>query len=97
MRVYISGKMTGDAHYVQKFAKAEIELMAKGHDVINPCDIGGLYGNMLAYEHLLHIDYALIDCVDAIYMLKDWKDSKGAKLELNYAKCKGKEVLYEEK
>ena len=22
MRVYISGKMTGDAHYVQKFARA---------------------------------------------------------------------------
>lgn len=95
MRVYISGKMTGDAHYVQKFAKAEIELMAKGHDVINPCDIGGLYGTIFDYEQLLHIDYALIDCVDAIYMLKDWKDSNGAKLELNYAKCKGKEILYE--
>jgi hypothetical protein len=29
-------------------------------------------------------------------MLKDWKDSNGARLELNYAKCKGKEILYED-
>lgn len=26
---------------------------------------------------------------------KIWKDSNGARLELNYAKCKGKEILYE--
>jgi hypothetical protein len=48
-----------------------------------------------SYEQFLHIDYALIDCCDCIYMLKEWKDSNGARLELNYAKCKGKEILYE--
>jgi hypothetical protein len=51
--------------------------------------------DITSYEQFLHIDYALIDCCDCIYMLKDWKDSNGARLELNYAKCKGKEILYE--
>lgn len=68
--------------------------MSQGYNVINPCDIS-LYEDFLTYEQFLHIDYALIDCVDAIYMLKDWNDSNGARLELNYAKGKGKEILYE--
>ena len=95
MTVYISGKITGDKHFKRKFLKAKVRLVKKGFDVINPCDIS-CYADFLSYEQFLHIDYALIDCCDGIYMLRDWKDSNGARLEFNYAKCKGKEILYEE-
>jgi hypothetical protein len=95
MTVYLSGKITGDKHFKKKFLKAKVKLVKNGYDVINPCDIS-CYADFLSYEQFLHIDYALIDCCDCIYMLKDWKDSNGARLELNYAKCKGKEILYEE-
>lgn len=94
MTVYISGKITGDDNYKVKFAEAENILAKKGFNVINPCKVGEY--EFLSYEQFLHIDYALIDCCDGIYMLRDWKDSNGARLEFNYAKCKGKEILYEE-
>lgn len=94
MTVYISGKITGDKDFKRKFLKAKIKLIKQGFNVINPCDIS-IYEGFLSYEQLLHIDFALIDVADAIYLLKDWTDSNGARLELNYAKSKGKEILYE--
>lgn len=96
MTVYISGKITGDDNYLHKFAKAEIELRAKGYDVINPCDIGFVYGKFLTYEQLMKIDLTMLEFCGAIYMLKDWKDSKGAQVELAKARADGLEVLYEE-
>ena len=37
-KVYISGQITGlpVAEYVERFSKAEAELMAKGYEVVNP-------------------------------------------------------------
>lgn len=93
MTLYISGKITGDKHYKRKFAKAKARLLKKGFDVISPADISGY--KFLTYEEFLHIDYALIDVCDGVFMLSDWMDSNGARLERNYAKCRNKEILYE--
>jgi len=37
---------------------------------------------------------ALVDC-DAIYMLNNWRDSKGANVELNIAQGLGMEIIFE--
>lgn len=92
MIVYVSGKITGDPDYVKKFADAELTLRAKGYDVINPCDLCYLF---LSYEQFMHVDFALIDVCDAIYLLKDWTGSSGARREKEYAAKQGKKVLYE--
>lgn len=36
MRIYISGPITGTDDYMERFAKAEEELTAAGHQVYNP-------------------------------------------------------------
>ena len=89
MAVYISGKITGDDNYKRKFVEAKVKLLKQGYNVISPVDVGEY--EFLTYEQFLHIDFALIDVCDAIYMLKDWKDSNGARLEFEYAKANGKD------
>lgn len=39
LRVYVAGKITGDANYREKFAKAEQALTAMGHCVLNPAHL----------------------------------------------------------
>lgn len=47
------------------------------------------------YAWLLLWDmHALVLC-DAIYMLKDWKESNGATAEYYFAKACGKEIIFE--
>lgn len=45
-------------------------------------------------EMLIH-DLRIISLCDAIYMLADWRQSPGARVEHEYAKALGKEVRYE--
>ena len=62
-----------------------------GHTVLNPAIIPIGFNQ----EEYMHIDYAMIDVSDALYMLDDWEDSKGAKLEKEYALKKGKKIFFE--
>ena len=38
---------------------------------------------------------SMLDAADAIYMLRGWENSDGAKLEKSYAEYQGKTVYYE--
>jgi hypothetical protein len=38
----------------------------------------------------------MIDICDAIYMLRDWQQSKGARLELQYAADWKKDIYYQD-
>lgn len=91
--IYISGKITGDDNYKTKFAEAEKALAEKGFNVINPCKVGEY--NFFSYEQFLHIDFALIDVADALFMLGDWKNSKGALREWHYAQLNGKTIIFQ--
>ena len=48
------------------------------------------------HEDYMHICYAMIDVCDAVYMQKDWQQSKGARMELQYAKDWKKQIIYED-
>lgn len=100
MKIYIAGKITGDNNYVTKFLKAKETLKTKGFNVVLPIDIAdggpGEYSQFFSYEQFIHVDYALIDVCDGIYMLKDWQQSKGARMELQYACDHRKEIMYQD-
>ena len=91
MKIYIAGKITGEPNYKETFKIVENDLLEAGHTVLNPSILP------LGFEHeeYMHICYAMIDVCDSVYMLSNWKDSKGAKLEQNYALDQGKLVAYE--
>ncbi len=91
MIIYISGAIFNDFNYKEKFKQAEEKLLKMGHAVLNPTVIPPMF----SWEQHLHIDYAMIDICDGLYMLKDWESSKGAKAEKKYALEKNKKIFYE--
>lgn len=90
MKIYIAGKISGDPNYQQKFMKARQQMEEKGHIVISPAV---LPGGMTPGDYM-KICFAMIDVVDAVAFLPDWKDSPGARLEWMYCKYINKETLY---
>lgn len=108
-KIYISGKM-GEKVLSQatkdKFARAEERLKGTGISIMNPASTSYQEALIafLAHGHqsrdrdaaILIFDLAVVSRSDAIYMLRDWQDSPGAKAEYYYAKAIGIEILYEE-
>lgn len=99
MKIYISGAISGleRKDYLERFAKAEIFLKKKGHDVINPTKL--LPSKHLWIFHiigynltLLYDLWHLMDC-DGIYMIKGWECSKGASLEKAFADIFGLKTI----
>ena len=96
MKVYIAGKITGlpKDEIFKKFYESGKTLKKDGHTVMSPAVLALNEG----FEHsdYMHICYAMIDVCDAVYMQKDWRESKGAKMELGYAQDKKKQILFED-
>lgn len=92
MIAYISGRITGDSQYKKKFANAETVLMNIGYTVFNPARLP----EGLEYEQYMFLDFAMIDVSDLVVMLPDWRRSKGAMRERQYATETGKSVEYYE-
>ena len=82
MKIYISGKITGDKNYRAKFQQAESELRLLGHDVMNPAILPGGF----SWTAYMSIALAMQNVCDATLLLPDWKDSKGAIIEHQDAK-----------
>lgn len=93
MLVYISGKITGDDKYKEKFALAESALNLQGYKTINPARID--LGPDATWEQYMELDLYLLGACDAIYMLTDWTESRGASAEWGFAKAKGIKIMEE--
>ena len=92
-RVYLSGKMTGLPNLgFEIFDKNRDFLKDNGWDVISPADIDRAAGLDLdapfteeQYHETIKRDYAaLLEC-DAIAFMNNWTESRGAKLESDFA------------
>ena len=87
MKIYISGQISGlkleDARAL--FERAEILLQKKGYIPVNPMKLNPHTVGKTWKEYMLDDLNALFDC-EAIYLLDNWQDSKGAKIEYQVAK-----------
>jgi len=89
--VYISGKITGDDNYKQKFDEAAKLLSDFGFTPINPtviCD------PKWTYTKQMHTCLNTLFKCDAIYLLDDWRESRGATAEYYVAECLGIKKLF---
>lgn len=96
-KVYISGQIS-DIPYTlayMNFKEAEQEVIDLfGYSPVNPVMLGVIYPHF-TYDDYIAIDKALIDSCDAVYMLQGWEQSKGARIEKEYAEVVGKKILYQ--
>ena len=85
MKVYISGMITSLKHdeYRKEFDKAAQYLRSEGHEPVDPSQLGKPEHRSWHYYMKKAIPQ-LLEC-DAIYMLRNWSSSKGARLERHIA------------
>lgn len=95
MRIYISGKISGLPYKEaeQRFEDAEALLTELGFEVINPLK-NGLATHDEWIKHLCK-DIEMLHSCDAIYMMDNWTESKGAQIEYDIANRLGKDVWFE--
>jgi hypothetical protein len=86
--IYISGKITGLSRLevVEKFELAEQKLRGFGYShIINPVKLDHTKNTNEDYDQYMKTDIkGMMDC-NTLYVLPCWKDSKGAKIELQLA------------
>lgn len=95
MKWYISGKISGlpTDQVTAKFQQAEQQIRAFGHEPVNPIN-NGLGSEASWNEHLVADVALLLEC-DAIYLLKDWDDSRGSRIEANIAEECGLQIVHQ--
>lgn len=93
-KIYISGPITGTDDYMERFAKAEQKLQAEGYTVFNPAKVNAGMPEGTTYEEYMSIAYTLLKMADTIYMLRGWRNSKGAYSE--YWVARGLEMAIRE-
>lgn len=97
MKIYLSGKITGlpiqEAR--EKFADAQALLEEIGFEAVNPTEKG--LSNELPWEQCMVKDIESLLSCDAIFMMDDWMESKGAQIEYDIANRLGKDIWFESK
>ena len=88
MKVYIAGRITGNASYEVQFANAARQIEAQGHIVLNPA----VLPEGMAPADYMRICFAMIDAADELWELPTAWASKGAVLEEAYCNYCGKTV-----
>lgn len=102
-RVYIAGRMRGMPQFnYPAFHRAEIHLRTLGFKVVNPATMGDKYGtaeeinaNVELLDSLVKEELRAVATCDAIYLLRGWEKSVGARRELALALQLGLDVMFQ--
>ena len=96
MKIYIAGRITGlPFHHVKvKFDHAERWIKSLGHNPVNPITLFDDPENT-PWDVAMDVCMVSLDRCDAIYLLQDWTESKGARREVSHALSMNMPILNE--
>ena len=95
-KLYISGPITNHPDFLAEFEVVENRLRSMGFQPINPAKILNILSSTLDYNQMMYLCFILIELSDGIYMMRGWKESQGARLELEHAFQCDKASFFEE-
>ena len=87
MRLYLSGKITGNENYKEDFAAARAKLENSGYDVCDPA--GFDLPEDVSWADAMKYDIREMVRCDGVALLPSWEESKGACIEARLAKDLG--------
>jgi hypothetical protein len=96
MKIYIAGKITGldFLEAIENFRCGERAVEGCGHVALNPLKLVDQCESRTYEELLLDALRVVLEQAEALYMLPDWRDSKGARAEHALAEIFGKPIFY---
>lgn len=101
VKVFISGKITGEPidECIFKFNEAWYHINGLQKEgqiirIVNPLWLEGIYFG-ISHKEAMEICLKELKTCSHIYMLKDWKESKGAKMEHQFALDNGIKIIYQ--
>lgn len=95
MKCYIAGKIGNlpDDVWQANFKYARLAVRALGYDPVCPTQLP--HNHDRTWESYMKEDLtALLQC-DLLYAQRNWKESRGATIEVNLAKTVGIEIIYQ--
>lgn len=95
-RVYIVGPISGlsEEYYMFRFKRAENFVKRRGYIAVNPTVISKHFPDFNWLESMT-VTECLLSLCDTIYVLKGWQNSRGALMEIKYAKEHGYNIINE--
>lgn len=95
MTIYISGAISNEPNAKQLFNEAKREMLElyPDSDVINPMQLPHQHDH--SWESFMREDIAALTKCEAIYMLRNWKKSRGAKIEFGIAENLKMKIIYQ--
>lgn len=87
--VFLSGAVTHDKNYREKFGLAEQVLSKMGYVVLSPA----VLPDGLEYDEYLRITLAMLGEADGVCVFNDWAESNGARVEIEEALHKGMPIV----
>ncbi len=94
-RIFISGGISGVENYKERFDKVEEQLRRSGFAVVNPANLPKvLPESETTHEEYMKVCLKILSMCDAICMLDNWEQSRGARQEYNYAIMHGMKIFH---
>jgi hypothetical protein len=84
LKIYVSGKITGEPNHKEKFELASFFLLLRGFEPVNPVEFCSDLSDRNWSNCMQKCLRVLLDC-DGIFLLRDWDYSRGATVEKQFA------------